>query len=392
MQEYIPRQLEKSVLRYLSVFPAVAILGPRQVGKSTLAKKMGLQLERFLYLDLQNYEDLNRLTEPALFFETNKDSVVCIDEIQLKPDLFSILRSVIDKNRRNGRFILLGSASPDIIGKASESLAGRIGFIHLTPFLISEITKRESYTLQRYWLRGGFPESYLALSDSNSRLWLENFIRTYIERDLPQIAFKIPPPLMRRLMHMCAHNQGQMLNSSKLASSLGLTQPTVRRYIDLLEQTFLMRLLLPYEQNIKKRLVKSPKTYIRDSGILHSLLGISDFNNLLGHPVFGASWEGLVIENCIENMSDWTPSFYRTSGGNEIDLILVRNAQKIAVECKASAAPQLNKGNWSALEDIKPDHTLIIAPISDQSYQLSQGILVSGLPEAISILQKWSEG
>lgn len=388
MHDFIRRQLESTVLQHLEVFPAVAVLGPRQSGKSTLVKMLAQNMNPFVYLDLQDYADLNKLTEPNLFFEANREAVVCLDEVQLVPHLFSVLRSAIDKNRRNGRFIILGSASQALIQKSSESLAGRIGLIELSPFLINEVVSQPGYSLQRYWLRGGFPESYLGATDPDSMLWLENFIRTYIERDIPQLGFQIPALQLRRLLLMCAHNQGALLNASKFGESLGLTHPTVRRYIDLLEQTYILRTLQPYETNGKKRLVKSPKVYVRDTGILHRLLLITDFNSLLGNPAFGASWEALVIENCIVNMPGWSPFFYRTATGNEIDLVLLRGKYKIAIECKASAAPQLTKGNWDALTDIKPDHTLIIAPLSGSSYQLNNNVLVAGLEEAVNRLKQ----
>lgn len=386
MHDLIRRKLESTVIQHLGVFPAVALLGPRQSGKSTLVKMLAESMNPFVHLDLQNYEDLNKLTEPNLFFESNREAVICLDEVQLVPHLFSALRSVIDKNRRNGQFIILGSASQALLQKSSESLAGRIGLTELSPFLINEVNNEPGYTLQRYWLRGGFPESYLSTTDSDSMLWLENFIRTYIERDIPQLGFQIPALQLRRLLLMCAHNEGALLNASKLGESLGLTHPTVRRYIDLLEQTYILRTLQPYEANVKKRLVKSPKVYVRDTGILHRLLLIPDFNSLMGNPVFGVSWEALVIENCIENMPGWTPGFYRTAAGNEIDLVLVRGNRKIAIECKASAAPQLTKGNWGALADINPDLTLIIAPITGRAYQLNSNVLVAGIEEAITRL------
>lgn len=390
MHSLLSRQLESTVLQYLGVFPAVAVLGPRQCGKSTLVKMLSASIKPLVYLDLQDYEDLNKLSEPNLFFEANSEAVICLDEIQLVPHLFSVLRSAIDKNRRNGRFILLGSASQELIQKSSESLAGRIGLTELSPFLLNEVNTEPGYSLQRYWLRGGFPESYLGLTDTDSMLWLENFIRTYIERDIPQLGFPIPALLLRRLLLMCAHSQGQLLNASKLGESLGITHPTVRRYIDLLQQTYILRTLQPYEANVKKRLVKSPKVYIRDSGILNRLLLIPDFNSLMGNPVFGSSWEGLVIENSIENMPGWTPYFYRTATGSEIDLVLVRGNQKIAIECKASAAPQLTKGNWDALSDINPDYTFVIAPITGSAYQLNNSVVVAGLEEAIKRLKQIS--
>ena len=388
MHEYIHRQLEPVVLQHLRVFPVVAILGSRQSGKSTLVKMLTEKIKPFVYIDLQNYEDLNKLSDPNLFFETNRDAVICLDEIQLVPHLFSVLRSAIDKHRNNGRFILLGSASQALIQQSSETLAGRIGLIELSPFLAIELNKEPEYSLNRYWLRGGYPESYLSQTDADSMLWLENFIRTYIERDIPQLGFQIPALQLRRLLMMSAHNQGQLLNASKLGEALGLTHPTIRRYIDLLEQTYILRTLQPFEANVKKRLVKSPKVYVRDSGILHRLLMISDFNSLMGNPVFGASWEGLVIENVIVNMPDWTPFFYRTANGNEIDLVLVRGNRKIAIECKASSSPQLTKGWWDALNDINPDNTFVIAPISGSAYQINKQVTVASLMDSLNLMKQ----
>ena len=388
MHHLIHRQLEPIVLQHLRVFPAVAVLGPRQSGKSTLVKMLAEKITPFVYVDLQNYEDLNKLSDPNLFFEANRDAVICLDEIQLVPHLFSVLRSAIDKHRRNGRFILLGSASQALIQQSSETLAGRIGLIEISPFHVNEVCNEPAYSLQRYWLRGGFPESYLSQTDSDSMLWLENFIRTYIERDIPQLGFQIPALQLRRLLMMCAHNQGQLLNASKLGEALGLTHPTIRRYIDLLEQTYILRTLQPYVANVKRRLVKSPKVYVRDSGILHRLLLITDFNSLMGNPVFGASWEGLVIENIIVNMPDWTPYFYRTATGDEMDLVLLRGNQKIAVECKASTAPQLTKGWWDALADINPEKAFVIAPISGSAYLLNDQITVASLTDGLNLMKQ----
>lgn len=384
MHDFIQRRLISHLKQYLAVFPAVAVLGPRQCGKSTLIKSLNEHLKGVLYLDMQSASDLNKLSEPELFFESNADRLICLDEIQLVPELFSVLRSVIDRNRTNGKFILLGSASKELIQQTSESLAGRIGMLHLSPFLINELDYLERFRLQKFWLRGGFPESYLAESDTNSFIWLDNYIRTYVERDVPQLGFQIPALQLRRMLTMCAHNQGQQLNLSKLGESLGLTHPTIKRYIDLLEQTFIVRTLQPYEINVKKRLVKSPKVFIRDSGILHQLLAIPDFNSLLGNPVFGASWEGVVIENIIVNMPEWDCFFYRTATGDEIDLILQKGSKVIAVECKASDAPKVTKGFYRSLEVIKPNKTYIIAPINDM-YQIHENITVIGLSNFLKL-------
>jgi predicted AAA+ superfamily ATPase len=387
MHDLITRQTEKTVLQYLSIFPSVAILGPRQCGKSTLVKMLAGRFSRFIYLDLQDYQDLNRISDPILFFENNKEAVICLDEIQLAPQLFSVLRSAIDKHRRNGCFILLGSASRELLQKSSESLAGRIGIMELSPFLVNEVFHEQGFSIQRLWLRGGFPESYLSPREEDAMIWLECFIRTYLERDIPQLGIQIPALQLRRLLVMCAHSQGQLLNSSKLGESLGLTHTTVRKYIDLFEQTYILRTLQPYIINAKKRLVKSPKIYLRDTGILHRLLLQPDFNTLLGNPVFGASWEGLVIENIIMNMPDWTPYFYRTASGSEIDLILEQGGRTIAIECKASTSPQLTRSWWDALDDIAPVKTFVVAPVTVEPYQLKPNVAVSSLYDTIDAIK-----
>ena len=380
MQNLIDRKIETFVKENLSVFPAVVILGPRQCGKSTLVKMLYQNSNAYLYLDLQNLDDLNKLREPMLFFQANQDVTICLDEIQLVPELFSVLRSEIDRHRRPGRFILLGSASQDLIQKTSESLAGRVGLIELTPFTIEEVEQNIDFELNKFWLRGGYPDSYLASSEQGSVLWRENFLRTYVERDIPQLGFQIPALQLRRLLTMCAHNQGQLFNSSKLGESLGVTYQTIRRYIDLMEQTFIIRSLPPFEKNIKKRLVKSPKIFVRDSGLLHRLLQVDDFNSLMGNPVFGSSWEGFVIENIISSLRDCKFSFYRSATGDELDLLIERGSRTIAVECKASSAPQVTKGFWRALETTKPDKTYIVSPVL-ASHPFKNDVEVCGLSD-----------
>jgi predicted AAA+ superfamily ATPase len=385
MHDFIKRNLEDVVIQYLKIFPVVAILGPRQCGKSTLIKKLSEYWGDYLFLDLQYENDYSKLAQPAFFFESNADKIICLDEIQLYPELFSVLRSVVDKNRQNGKFVLLGSASRDLIQHTSESLAGRIGMIYLSPFVLNELDNMEGFSLNTFWLRGGFPDSYLADNDSFSTIWRDNFIRTFIERDIPQLGFQIPALQLKRLLVMCAHNQGQLINYSKLGESLGLTHPTIRRYIDLLEQTFILRTILPFEVNVKKRLVKSPKVFVRDSGLLHHLLAIPDFNSLLGNPVFGSSWEGFVLENVIVNKPDWNCYFYRTATGDELDLILEKGNQRIAIECKASTAPKLTKGFWRAIEVVKPQQTFVIIP-TQVLYEIAPNVTVCGLSEFLNTI------
>lgn len=380
MRAFIIRNIEETIRQYLQIFPVVAVLGPRQCGKSTLVKSLVANWGDAIYLDLQSQSDLSKLNQPNYFFESNADKIICLDEIQLVPQLFSVLRSVVDNNRQNGKFILLGSASRDLIQQTSESLAGRIGMVSLSPFTINELNYLDTFSLNSFWLRGGFPDSFLAENDDFSRIWRDNFIKTFIERDIPQLGFQIPALQLKRLLMMCAHNQGQQINFSKLGESLGLTHPTIKRYVDLLEQTFIIRTLQPYEINVKKRLVKSPKVFIRDSGIVNQLLAISDFNALMGHPVFGSSWEAVVVENVIVNMPDWNYFFYRTASGDELDLVLKKGNQCIAIECKASTAPKLTKGFYRALEVVQPQKTFVIVP-TQISYEIAPNITVCGLSE-----------
>ncbi len=381
---YFHRHLEDSIRKYQQVFPIIAILGPRQCGKSTLVKQLFFPEENSIYLDLQNLEDLNKLNDPRLFFKSNAQKIICLDEIQLIPELFSVLRSVVDENRQNGRFILLGSASRELVQQSSESLAGRIGYLSLTPFQIGELPTIDQQTC---WNRGGFPDSVLAENDEFSMIWRDNFIKTYVERDLPQLGFQIPALQLRRFLIMCAHNQGQILNLSKLGSSMGLTHPTIRKYIDIFEQTFIVRSLPPFEINVKKRLVKSPKIYLRDSGLLHQLLGIKNMDALFSHPVFGSSWEGFVIEQIL-SVVDVPAYFYRTATGDEMDLVLDIHGKIIAIECKASAAPQVTKGFYNAIEVLKPVKTFVVAPIETEMYALQENIFVASLRETILEIQK----
>ena len=372
---YIKRFVENELKRYLKTFPAVAILGPRQCGKSTLAKQITSDLGNAVFLDLEDDTDVQKLKNPGLFFESHSDKLVCLDEIQLRPDLFPALRTIIDKNGKNGQLLILGSASRDLIKQSSETLAGRIGYIELTPFVKKEIEKEE---VTKLWLRGGYPRSLLAGSDIDSYNWRKNFIQTYLERDLPQLGFSIPATTLKRLWTMIAHSTGQLLNSSKLGESLGVSHTTLRSYIDLLTQTFMVRTLEPYEANIKKRLVKSPKIYIRDTGILHSLLKIETSDDLLGHPIFGNSWEAFVVENILTVFSDWDASFYRTQASAEMDIVLTKGRKKIGVEIKASTAPKVTKGFWNSIEDLQLEKVFIVAPIKDQ-YPIEKNVTVTSL-------------
>ena len=387
MQEIIDRHLAGTVKRRLQNNPAVAILGPRQCGKTTLAGQIVKKFNQSVYLDLENPGDLAKLSDPLAFFSLHSDDLVCLDEIQRAPEIFSTLRSIIDERARNAQFLILGSAGRDLIRQSSESLAGRIAYLDLTPFLISELEAAQKDDIRQLWLRGGFPRSYLAEDLDISFEWRQDFILTFLERDIGMLGFRMPPTRLGRFWKMCAHIHGSLLNASKLADSLGVSSHTVRSYIDLLEHTFMLRVLLPDAPNLKKRLVKSPKIYIRDSGILHALLAIRTHDDLLSHPILGASFEGFAMENILAFAKNYEPSFYRTSAGAEIDLILRRGRRTLAFELKSSSVPRVSKGFWKALEDISPDEAYVVAPVKE-SYPLKGDVMVSPLQEILAKLQE----
>ena len=387
MQQIINRHLTGTVKRRLQNNPAVAILGPRQCGKTTLAVQIVKRITQSVRLDLENPGDLAKLDDPLAFFSLHNDDLVCLDEIQRAPEIFSVLRSIIDDRARNGQFLILGSAGPDLIRQSSESLAGRIAYLELTPFLLSELEAAQKDHVRRLWLRGGFPRSYLAEDIDISFEWRQDFIRTFLERDIGMLGFRMPPARIGRLWKMCAHIHGSLLNASKLADSLGVSSHTVRSYIDLLEHTFMLRVLLPDAPNLKKRLVKSPKIYIRDSGVLHALLDIRTHDDLLSHPILGTSFEGFAMENILAYAKDYEPSFYRTSAGAEIDLILRRGRRTMAFELKSATVPRVSKGFWSALDDISPDEAYVVAPIKE-SYPMKGDVMVSPLQEILAKLQE----
>jgi len=377
MQTYINRIITANIEEKLGNMPGVVILGPRQCGKSTLAKAIISEIGGAVYLDLERPSDVSKLRDPEAFFSLNSGKLICLDEIQRVPELFPVLRSVMDENRKNGQFIILGSASPDLIKQSSETLAGRISYFELTPFVLKEVSEDNHLkTLRKLWLRGGFPRSYLASNEKESIEWRLDFIRTFLERDIPQLGFRTPAKTLERFWRICAHLHGQLLNSSKLGESMGVSHHTVRSYVDMLEQSFVLRVLRPYESNLRKRLIKSPKIYIRDSGILHALLSIENHNDLLGHPVYGASWEGLVMENILPLLPNWKASFYRTSYGSEIDLILEKGNKRVAIECKGSTSPNLTRGFWNAVSELKFKEVWVIAPVKE-AYPIEKGIMVA---------------
>jgi len=390
MQDYITRHMHARLETALRDFPAVALLGPRQCGKTTLARATVGQRPTTVMLDLERPSDLRRLADPELFFRMHRaqraDTLFCLDEIQRVPELFPVLRSVIDETGRPGQFLLLGSASQALLRQTSETLAGRIVFLELTPFLATEVAATPGEVLASLWLRGGFPRSVLARSEATSYQWRESFIRTFLERDLPQLGITIPAATLHRLWGMLAHSHGQLLNSSQLGAALGVSHTTLRAYLELLTQTFMVRLLPPYHANVRKRLVKSPKVYIRDSGLLHALLELADLDALLGHPIVGASWEGFVLEQLLGALPEWQAHFYRTASGAEIDLVLSRGRQRLAVEAKASVAPVVSRGFYTAMADLDIEAGWIIAPV-DTPYPLRERVMVAPVSHLVQLMR-----
>jgi predicted AAA+ superfamily ATPase len=375
----IERELYQGVLESLQSFPVVGLIGPRQVGKTTLVRRLATEADKTtVYLDLERPSDLAKLDDPELYLESLTDRCVIIDEVQQRPDLFPVLRALVDAQRRPGRFLVLGSAAPALIRQSSETLAGRIDFLELAPLSLAEISAQKIGAqgfplITELWCRGGFPNSYLAATEQASLRWRNAFIRSYLERDIPQLGIRIPTATLRRFWMMLAHYHGQLWNASSIAGSLGVSAPSVRHYLDILENTFMVRVLQPYAANLDKRLVKSPKIYLRDSGLLHALLNLPTHDALMGHPVLGASWEGWVIEQTLAQAPHGTrPYFFRTASGNEIDLLLeLPGGHLRAVEIKHSTAPRLGKGYPEILDALKLESGFVIAPVAE-AYPLSK--------------------
>jgi len=388
----IYRQIQDDILKALDRQAVVAIIGPRQVGKTTLAFEIRKLFKDSIYLDLESYVDRQKLSDPSLFLSQYQDTLVVLDEIHRVPELFQVLRGLVDEGRRNGRktgrFLLLGSASIDLLHQSGESLAGRIEYVNMNPLNILELGN-ESKTLNQLWVRGGFPDIYLAKSDADSLKLRLDFIHTYLERDISAFGSKIPAQTLERFWSMLGYEQGSLLNASKMATNLMISSQTVARYLDLLVDLLLVRRLTSYLQNPSKRLVKSPKVYIRDSGLLHALLNISDFNQLLGHSIVGASWEGFVIENLLNVVPDRTiSSFYRSTQGAEIDLLLeLPNQEKWAIEIKRGLSPNLQKGFYIACEDIKPDRKIVIYS-GDTAYPLTRDVEAMPLYSLVEELKR----
>lgn len=381
------RSIFEVVEQALSRQASVALIGPRQVGKTTLALQIA-DKQRAIYLDLEDIQDRDKLSNAAAFLGAYEDRLVILDEIHRVPDLFLTLRGLIDQGRRKGlrtgRFLLLGSASLDLMHQSGESLAGRISYIDMTPLSVLEV---ETEALESLWVRGGFPDSFLAADEQHSASWRKDLLRTYLERDVPMFGSRIPAETLRRFWTMLAHNQGSLINASRLAAGLEVSSQTVSRYTDLLVDLLLVRRLQPYHVNVGKRLVKSPKVYIRDSGLLHALLNISDRDALLGHPVVGASWEGFVIENLINAAPAFTvPGFYRTSGGAEIDLLLeLPGGERWAIEVKRSRAAKPARGFYEACEDLHPAKRFVVHAGQDR-YPVSEQVEAIGVRELAAML------
>jgi predicted AAA+ superfamily ATPase len=382
MMKYIPRILENSVVLSFSENPVTAVLGPRQCGKSTLAKQLISQQEDSIFLDLEKPSDIQKLEDAEWFFTSQKGKLICLDEIQRKPDLFPVIRSLVDDWGGTGHFMILGSASRDLLRQSSETLAGRISYKYLSPFTWDEI--RTAFSMETYLERGGFPRSLLSNTSGSSFAWREDFITTFLERDLRQWSGFLPGT-MRRLWQILAHLNGQALNLSMIGSSLGVSHTTIRNYIDLLSDTFMVSLLPPYIANTGKRLVKSPKLYLTDTGIINALLGLKNFEQFFGHPSFGTSWEALVFSNIKAHFPDFTYFFYRTSHGSEIDIVIEISGKIIAIECKASVSPKLSQGTFPAIDDLHPVMTYIVSPIN-KGWPMREGIEVVSISELLTRL------
>ena len=380
----INRRISSEIKDSLSFFPVVSIIGPRQVGKTTLAKQiMSESAKQTLYLDLELQSDLFKLNDAELFLSQHSEKLIVIDEVQNKKELYPLLRALVDRTREPGQFLLLGSASPELIRHSSESLAGRIAYHQLHPFDLTEIP--DAVSQNDLWVKGGFPNVLFAKNDELARRWMENFISTYLNRDLLQLGLNASPKIIRNLWTMMAHLNGQLLNVSTISNSLGVTTPTVKRYIDFLEEAFLLKSLYPFSLNISKRLVKAPKVYLTDTGILHHLSGVTDLINLSGNPIVGNSWESFVVNQLLALKKNQVELyFYRTHQGTEVDLVFTRGLQVIATaEIKYSNSPQLTKGNFLAFDDLNAPMNYVITPSSDD-YLFKERIRICSLKAFIA--------
>lgn len=387
----LARWLHASVEEKLGDFPAVALLGSRQVGKTTLAKHVAATRGDAIYLDLELPSDLARLTDPEAFLSRHATRLVVLDEVHRRPDLFPILRGLIDRDRRPGRFLILGSASPHLLRQSAETLAGRIALVELPPLSVLELLRQAEPApgWQQLWDRGGYPDSLLARSDAASHEWRQSFLRTYLERDLPSLGIRVPATQLRRFWQMLAHWHGQLWNASAFARNFDVSAPTVRHYLDILADTFVVRQLQPLHANLKKRIVKSPKVYVRDSGLLHALLGIQDLDALYGHPQLGASFEGFAIEQILAVLPPSVDAaFFRTHVGDELDLVLTQGRRRSAVEIKLSSAPKLPDGMREAMAEVGASRGYVVVP-EGEAFPLADNVEAMSLAEFVDGLTNW---
>ena len=374
----IKRKINKKFQDYCKIFPVIAIVGPRQCGKTTFAKDIAPNLDKpYIYLDMEKPSDYNKLDNAQYYFSAHSDKCIIIDEIQNKPDLFPLIRSVVDENKKKCNFIILGSAEPELLKQSSETLAGRIGYIDLGPFSYSEIMGR--YNLRKHHFCGGFPLAYLTENEDSSLIWLDNFIKTYLERDLPLLGLKASPIRVRRLWEMLAWQTGSLLNYNNISKSLGISNHTVSSYIDFLEGAFLVTRLQPFSHNMKKRIVKSPKIYISDTGILHRLLRLSDYEQLLGNPLIGHSWETFVVNLIIlEKPDDIDLYFYRTHAGAEADIVFSKGLNPVALaEIKFSSSPRITRSFSNSINEFNLDNNFILIP-ENENYKIKGNVSVCG--------------
>jgi uncharacterized protein len=383
----INRLIENQLINLIEAFPVVALLGARQVGKTTLAKEIISKLDKnSIYIDLEYPPDIDKLENPAAFFEFNKDQFIIIDEVQRMPSLFPVLRAVVDRHKTSKRFLLLGSASPDLLKRSSETLAGRVIYKELNPFNILEI--QEPDKINDHLIKGGFPQPFLMNNPQLIREWFGSFIMTYVERDLPNLGLSVTPSEVRRFIQMMAYNQGNLWNASMYAKSLQMSVPTIIKMAEYIENAFLIRRLPPYFQNLNKRLIKSPKYYLKDTGLLHFLLGIDEFDKLTSHSIYGNSWEGYIIEQIISVAgNNFEYFFYRTQDGTECDLVLVKNGRPLAcIEVKSGLIHSRTKSLTLAIQDLKTQNNFVIVPGKDIQFPIDDKLFVCDL---ITFLQNY---
>ena len=389
----LPRQLFGEVIDRLSYYPGVVLLGPRQVGKTTLARAIAAHSPAAAFLDMERATDRAQLQDPEAFFAAHRDQLVVLDEVQALPNIFEALRPEIDAQRRPGRFLLLGSASGKLLRQSAESLAGRVGYLELPPLLANELPNASGadgeslLVLQKRMLRGGFPPSYTAATDARSMQWRQDLIQTFLQRDLPQLGVTIPAATLHRVWRMLAHNHGQLFNAAQIGQALGgVAHTTIGRYLDLFVDAMMLRRLMPLHANLGKRLVKSPKVYVRDSGVLHALLNLGTVHDLQGHAVAGASWEGMVVEHIMAAAPTGAEvNFYRTAAGAELDAVVTLGDQRIAFESKFSSAPKPGKGFWQACKDLKVQAAYVVAPVP-QRYPIAATTWVMPIQDIAGVL------